>query len=102
MKKTTGSYREELLKDLARPRAAAAYLNAALEEGSREAFLLALRDVADARGIAGLAQKADLNRESMYRMLSRRGNPQISSLVPLFEALGLSLNVTVRKRPLAA
>jgi len=43
-------------------------------------FLLALRDVADAFGIRRIAAKAHLNRENIYKMLSAKGNPKISSL----------------------
>lgn len=54
-----------VLKD---PGGAAAYLNAALEDGSQELFMLALRDVADAVGISDLSKKSGLNRENVYRI----------------------------------
>jgi len=63
---------------LADPEEAAAYLNAALEDGDQQVFLLALRDVAEARGMSQVAREARLNREIMYRMLSPTGNPQKS------------------------
>src|SRR5689334_113611 len=69
MPNRTKDYRESLLQDLQDPGEAAAYLTAALEEGDSAVFLLALRDVADARGISVLATKAQLNRENLYRML---------------------------------
>jgi probable addiction module antidote protein len=72
---------------------AAAYLNAALDDGSPEVFLLALRDVAEARGMAKLAGETGLNRESLYRMLSGRGNPRLSSLASLLKSLRLELTV---------
>jgi len=69
-------YQKDLIEALKDPTEAAAYLNAALEEGDRETFLLALRNVAEANGgMAAVADKAHLNRESLYRTLSRRGNP---------------------------
>lgn len=52
------------------PEETAAYLDAGLEDGDPQVFLLALRDVAEARGISKLATETKLNRESMYRMLS--------------------------------
>ena len=67
MSKITTSYREGLMKDLADPEEAAAYLNAALEEGSQEVFLMALRDIADAKGMVRLSKKAHLNRVSVAR-----------------------------------
>ena len=97
MRKTSISYREGLLEDLKDPIEAAAYLNAALEDGSQEVFMLALRDVADAKGISELAKKSGLNRENMYRILSEKGNPQLGSLSILLESMGLKLAVEVKK-----
>jgi probable addiction module antidote protein len=101
MNKTTTSYRTGLLKDLADPREAAAYLNAALEDGSQEVFLMALRDIAEANGMARLSRKTHLNRENLYRMLSGKGNPQLSSLAAILESAGLRLAVEVREPQVA-
>jgi len=88
-------YQKDLIEALKDPAEAAAYLNAALEEGDREAFLLALRNVAEANGgMAAVADKAHLNRESLYRTLSRRGNPEIRTLFNLLHGVGLRLNIT--------
>ena len=92
----TKSYRESLLHALQDPQEAAEYLTAALAEGDSATFLLALRDVADARGMSTLAAKAKLNRENLYRMLSEHGNPQLDSLTALLDALDLRLAVTVK------
>ena len=93
MAKSTG-YQKDLIEALKDPCEAAAYLNAAIEEGDREVFLLALRNVAEANGGMGaVAAKANLSRESMYRMLSRRGNPEIKSLFMLLHSMGLKLAV---------
>ena len=96
MSKLTKSYRESLLQDLQDPKEAAAYLTAALDEGDSAAFLLALRDVADAHGLQTVAHKAQLNRENLYRMLSEQGNPQLGSLTALLDALNLRLAITVK------
>jgi len=96
MSKLTKDYRESLLEDLQDPHEAAAYLTAALEEEDSAVFLLALRNVADAKGMSTVAAKAQLNRESLYRMLSERGNPQLVSLTALLEALELRLAITVK------
>ncbi|MBI3798236.1 MAG: putative addiction module antidote protein [Deltaproteobacteria bacterium] len=97
--KPTKSYQATLLDALKDPEEAVAYLNAALEEeseGAEELFLLALRNVAEARGIAKLAGDAALNRESLYRVLSLKGNPRLSTLGALLDALGLRLAVEVK------
>jgi len=96
MSKLTKDYRESLLEDLQDPHEAAAYLTAALEEEDSAVFLLALRNVADAKGMSTVAAKAQLNRESLYRMLSERGNPQLDSLIALLETLELRLAITVK------
>ena len=88
----------ERLKD---PEHAAAYLNAAKGE-SREVFLLALRDVAEAHKIANIAVAAEVNRETLYRTLSARGNPTLSTLDSILEAIGVEQEFRVRTRRRAA
>jgi probable addiction module antidote protein len=88
------SYQEDLIEALRDPKEAAAYLNAAIEEGDREVFLLALRNVAQAHGgMSQIAKKTHLKRESLYRMLSKKGNPEIKSIFNLLHAIGLKLTV---------
>ncbi|MBU1570906.1 MAG: putative addiction module antidote protein [Proteobacteria bacterium] len=88
------SYQEDLIDGLKDPREAAAYLNAAIEEGDRAVFLLALRNVAEAQGgMSALARKARINRESLYRMLSSKGNPEIKSIFTLLNSMRLRLIV---------
>jgi DNA-binding phage protein len=55
MPKRTTDYRSDLLNDLKDPQEAAHYLNAALRD-SEEALLVALRDVAEARQMAKIAE----------------------------------------------
>jgi probable addiction module antidote protein len=88
------SYQKDLIEALKDHNEAAAYLNAAIEEGDRAVFLLALRNVVEANGgMAAIAEKANLSRESLYRMLSRRGNPEIKSLLSLLRAMGFKLSI---------
>ena len=96
MKKRTKNYHEELIKSLKDPFEATAYLNAAFEEGEAKLFLLALRNVTEAYGgIAKLSKKTHLNRESLYKMLSKKGNPALDSLNNVLHALGLKIAVMV-------
>jgi probable addiction module antidote protein len=92
----TVPYEQELYKDLHNnPEEAIGYLNLSLENPSEpELFLIALRHVAEAWGFSHLAADTGLNRESMYKMLSERGNPKLSSLVVLLDGMGLRLSVT--------
>ncbi|MDL1860864.1 putative addiction module antidote protein [Betaproteobacteria bacterium PRO7] len=91
----TVAHRPQRLAWLAeKPAHAAAYLEAALETGDPGDLMQALRDIADARGgIARLAAETGLNRETLYRTLSKRGNPQLSSLIAILRASGLKLAV---------
>jgi len=87
--------RPRLLEWLKDRENAAAYIEAVLDEGDAAGLLQALRNVAEARGgIARIAEKTGLNRESLYRTLSKRGNPQLSSLTAILHATGLRLSVT--------
>ena len=89
-------YKEILRKKLEDPTMAAGYLTAAFEEGE-DTFLLALKDVAEAYGGLGLlAAKAKLNREGLYAMLSEKGNPRLSSLSAVLEALGIRVEFTAK------
>jgi len=93
---TSRSYQESLTQRLRDPEEAAAYLDAALEEGDRSAFLVAIRNVIDARGgMTRMARQTGLNRENLYRVSSERGNPEIRSLEKLLKGLGLRLAVEV-------
>ena len=93
----TESYNDHLIESLKDPEAAALYLTVCLEDGDPEVFLLALRDVADAQGgMRKLSEQTRLNRENLYRMLSKSGNPALSSLGPILSSLGLRLAVEVK------
>lgn len=89
----TVDYESGLLKRLQDPEYASEYLNEALRKGNQDVFMLALRDVTKAKGIARAAQESNLNRETMYRMLSENGNPNLSSLNKLLDTLGLTLTI---------
>ncbi len=74
------------------PDFAAEYLRAALEdETDPRVLLVALRRVAEARGVAKVAKTAGVERESLYRALSQHGNPRLSTLVAVARAMGLKL-----------
>jgi probable addiction module antidote protein len=96
------SYQNNLIESLKDPTEAAEYLNAALEDGEPEVFLLALRDVVDSFGGMGkLAASTSLNRENLYRMLSTKGNPEFFSLSTVLNAVGFRLAVEPRTAALS-
>ena len=96
--KNTSSYHDKLLKSLANKDEAIAYLKVALDEYEEdqdaEVFMLALRNVAEARGgIGKLSEKTKLNREHLYRILSKRGNPRLITLDAVLRGLGFRLSI---------
>ena len=82
------------------PDFAAAYVDAVLDGGDQDEFLLALRRLSEARGgVQKVAAKAKLNPTSLYRTLSTRGNPELKSMRAVLRALGLRLSVEpIRRR----
>ena len=62
--------------------------------GGQEAFLQALRHIAEAQGMAAVAERAGVPRESLYKSLSGKGNPTLKTLVAVLSAAGLRLAVT--------
>lgn len=97
MKNITEKYEQNLKEDLLDPIEAAEYLNAALEDGTQEIFLMALKDVANAKGISEIARETKFNRENLYRILSTKGNPKLKSLSSVLRSVGLRLSVQVEK-----
>lgn len=100
MPKKTRKYTESLNEALKNPKEAEAYLNAHLEDDSpqsEELFLMALRDVAQAYGISEISAKTKLGRESLYKTLSKKGNPKFSTLTSLLSSMGLGLSIVRRK-----
>jgi probable addiction module antidote protein len=91
--KLTKDHQKSLLETLKVPKEAAAYLNAALEEGDNELFLLALKNVVKASGVTTVARKAHLNRENLYKMLSEKGNPELASLWAILSSIGLKISI---------
>ena len=89
------SHDEAMIRELRDdPKFAAEYLRAAMQESDEPGVLLtALRHVAIARGVARVAKSAHIERESLYRALSARGNPRLSTLLAVTKALGLTLTV---------
>jgi probable addiction module antidote protein len=84
---------KELLKD---PKVAAMYLEEILADGDMEMFTAALKDVADARvgSMTALSRETHLNREQLYKTLSKKGNPRLETLTKVLHAVGLRISVT--------
>ena len=94
-RKASVSHDEAMVRRLRKnPEFAAEYLKAALEdEHEPRVLLIALRHLAQAQGVAKVAKAAGIERESLYRALSERGNPRLSTLFAVTKAVGLRLTV---------
>jgi probable addiction module antidote protein len=78
-----------LRSDLGR---AVGYLTECFNDDFEETFLVALRDVVLANGgVAKVAKAAGLNRESLYKALSRGGNPGVDTLRKILTALKIKI-----------
>jgi len=104
MSKHYKKFREYHMEKLSDPLEAKAYLEVALEdlhkEGDREGFLLALRDVAEAQGgIPHLIEKTKQKPTGVYKALSEKGNPTLSTLDRILGGLGLRLSIEPADSP---
>lgn len=95
-RKASISHDEAIIRELRdNPEYAAEYLRAAIEESDEpQVLLIALRHLAEANGgLAKVAKAAGIERESLYRALSPKGNPRLSTLVAVTKAIGMKLTV---------
>jgi len=79
-----------------------AYLDAVMEEGDLPFLCKALGDVARSKGMTEIARKTGMSRESLYKALSDKGNPSLSTVVSVLDAMGLRLSVALRNHVHAA
>ncbi|MCH8293383.1 putative addiction module antidote protein [Candidatus Poribacteria bacterium] len=91
-------YEDALKERLADPEYAKDFLDVSLEEyeqdGNKEAFLRALRYVAEAQGgLTKLSTQTNLNRQDLYKALSEEGNPRLETIGAVLHALGFRLAV---------
>ena len=77
------------------PKQRAAYLEAAFEDGDPALITNALGDVARAIGMGDVAKEAGITREGLYKALSKKGDPRLSTLSGVVKAMGLRLAVRV-------
>ena len=73
--------------------AIAEYMTAMLEADDTDLLLLALGDVARARGMAQLAKDAGLCRESLYKALAPGAKPRFETVMKVAQALGVKFTV---------
>ena len=69
----------------------AAYLSAVLEDDDPDLFLVAIKDVARARGMTQLAKDTGMGRESLYKALAPGAKPRYDTILKVVKALGVTL-----------
>ena len=69
----------------------AEYLNACMETGDSDVMLSALSAAARARGMADLADRAGVNRESLYKALAPGAKPRYDTIFKVVRALGIDM-----------
>ena len=88
----TVDHHKFLIEFLSKPKKAAAYLNSAAEEGDLKYLLKALRNVVEAQGgFTKLSRKVHMSRPSLYKALSERGNPEVSTLEAILNVYGIRI-----------
>jgi probable addiction module antidote protein len=83
------------------PEVIAAYLTEAFETGDAEFIAAAIGDVARAKGMSGVAKEAGVSRESLYRSLGVKGNPEFDTVVRVMDALGMQILIEPKSRAAA-
>jgi probable addiction module antidote protein len=90
------NYKADLIKRLSDSEYAAEYLAQVLAEKDNEAFLIALKDVVDAHGgVGSLADQVRIKRPSLYKILSKAGNPTLETMQEILKPLGLRVSVAL-------
>ncbi|MFO1288629.1 MAG: addiction module antidote protein [Rubrivivax sp.] len=69
--------------------AIAEYMTAVLEEGDHDLLLLALGDIARAKGMSQIAKDTGLGRESLYKALAPGAKPRLETVLKVAKALGV-------------
>ena len=83
--------RFDILDHLKTPEDRLAYIEAAFEDGDPALITHALGDVARSIGMTAVAKEAGVTREALYKALSEKGDPRLSTLLGVTKALGLQL-----------
>ncbi len=81
----------DVTRYLTNDKAVAEYMTAVLETGDSDLLLLALGDIARARGMAQVAKDSGLGRESLYKALAPGAKPRFDTVLKVARALGVRL-----------
>src|ERR1041384_7338475 len=94
---TAVPYEEGLYEDLRNPEEAALYLSEAFKDGDPDVILLAMHDIAKARGMSQVAETIAVHRVSLHKMLRKNGNPSFRTFLSLLGEFEVQLTASGRK-----
>lgn len=99
MKKTPAAvpYEKGLYEDLRNPEEAARYLSEAFKDGDPDVILLAMHDIAKARGMSDVADTIKVHRVSLHKMLRKNGNPSFRTFLSLLGEFEVQLSASSHK-----
>ena len=93
MKKSQKLKSFDITRYLDSEEAMAEYLSQVLEDGDSDELIRALGHIAKAKGMAAVAKKSGLGRESLYKALSTGSQPRFDTISKVINALGLKISV---------
>lgn len=73
----------------------AEYLSEAIADGNPAVFLKAIGDIAKARGMTEIAEKAGLGRESLYKAFAEGAKPRHETVLSVLRALGFKISIEI-------
>ena len=74
--------------------AVAEFIDAALETGEPAVLIRALSEVARVQGMAKVAKRSGLGRESLYKALQPTSHPRLETIMRVAQALGIRLHAS--------
>ena len=95
------SFNDYLMEKLKDPELACHFISEAMTEHDPDYLKVALGDIVKAYGVGYISEQTGLGRQTIYKMLSEKGNPTHKNLVAILDALGLELTVKPKK-PIAS
>ena len=95
------SFNDYLMEKLKDPELACDFISDAIAEHDPDYLKVALGDIVKAYGVGHISEKSGIGRQTIYKMLSEKGNPTHKNLVAILDALGLELTVRP-KEPVAS
>jgi probable addiction module antidote protein len=84
------------------PEVIAAYLTGAFAAEDQAFIMMAIGDVARAKGMARVAKETGLSRESLYKSLSGESKPEFDTVRKVLRSFGLRMVVEPAEEPVKA